>query len=205
VPQLSKLGSLFPFCYLQHRLRCAEYLPIFIQLSLVFVLPFFLLKRLHMIPRAQLWGLISIFGLGGISIAMSVARIIALGISATTTSVAVWTALECSTGIMVACLPALRALLRRPGERSHINSTSRRESLRFPARTRECANESHESKNKTIDDGEQFPLVPVPAGPNEIIKSVDFEIESERASQISRPMTRGRSVNQRLEAWDKPV
>jgi len=63
-----------------------------------------------------MYGLISIFGLGGIAIIMSIARVIALGLSSATTAVAVWTALECSTGIIVACCPVLRVLFRRPSQ-----------------------------------------------------------------------------------------
>lgn len=171
--------------------------------NLVFVLPFFLLKRLRMIPRPQLLGLISVFGLGGIAIVMSIARIIALAISATTTAVAVWTALECSTGIMVACCPALRSLFRRPGDSLVQHSTGG--SLRSPARIRERANSAmaNRSANKNEQDMDRYGLVEVTAGPNMILKNVDFEIESERASQLSRPLEK-RIVNKRHEAWDEP-
>jgi len=134
---------------------------------------------------------------------MSIARIIALAISATTTSVAVWTALECSTGIMVACCPALRSLFRRP-EDSLVQPSSDG-SLRSPARIRERAISAMENRtgNKNEQDMDRYPMVEVTAGPNMIIKNVDFEIESERASQLSRPLEK-RIVNTRVEAWDEP-
>jgi len=81
----------------------------------VFILPFFLLRNLH-ISRRQLYALISNFGLGGFAIIMYVARLIALAFSTTTTQVAVWTALECAVGIVVACCPPLRVLFRRAGD-----------------------------------------------------------------------------------------
>jgi hypothetical protein len=151
-----------------------------------------------MISRPQLVGLISVFGLGGIAIVMSIARIIALAISSSTTAVGVWTALECSTGIMVACCPALRVLLRRPTEVSLEHSSIAPASLRSPARLREMDKSPNQMpvSNKEGD----FLLV----GPNEIIKNVEFEIGSERASQISRPAER-KKVMKRLEAWDEPV
>lgn len=170
-----------------------------IFLIIVFSLPFFLFTKLNMIPRQQLVGLISIFGLGGLSIVMSIARIIALAISATTTAVAVWTALECSTGIMVACCPALRVLLRRPYVGHSMPPST--DSLRSPARLREL-NGSKDQTAVNNAEGDRNPT-PLP-GPNEIFKNVEFEIESERASQLSRPLTgRGKPVNERKEVWDQ--
>ena len=60
---------------------------------------------------------------------ISVARVVALAFSATTPQVAVWTALECSIGIIVACCPVLRLLFRRPGG-SEVNSSVESENVR---------------------------------------------------------------------------
>jgi hypothetical protein len=78
----------------------------------VFIFPFFLIRKLQ-IARQQRWRLVFLFSLGGIAILLSFVRLIAIAVSARTAQVAVWTALECSTAIVVACCPALRPLLRR--------------------------------------------------------------------------------------------
>jgi hypothetical protein len=152
------------------------------DLQIVFILPFFLLRYLH-ISRRQFWGLISIFGLGALAILMSVARIIALAVSATTTQVAVWTALECSIGIIVACCPALRVLLRRAGE----SAPEPMDSLAFVP--------GPETERNEVDE---FPQVDT----SRIYKSVEFEIGSDRGSDFGSHMGRNALYNGRVESWE---
>lgn len=51
--------------------------------------------------------------LGFLTIFAAICRVIAISISATVSTVTAWSALECSTGIMVACIPALNVLVLR--------------------------------------------------------------------------------------------
>lgn len=95
----------------------------------VFILPFFLIRKLQ-ISTQQRWRLVGLFSLGGIAILCSISRLIALAVSAGTAQVAVWTALECSTAIVVACCPALRPLLRRPDAVSPVSNPSYNRSRR---------------------------------------------------------------------------
>lgn len=173
ISDLMSTGPLFRFLHFH---------PVEIKnLQIVFILPFFLLRYIR-ISSPQFWGLISIFGLGALAILMSIARIIALAVSATTTQVAVWTALECSIGIIVACCPALRVLLRRPGESVQESMGSQAEVLR--ART---------ERNEVVG----FPLVDM----TRIYKSVEFEIGSDRGSESGSQMRRNTLYNGRLENW----
>jgi hypothetical protein len=107
---------------------------------------------------------------------MSVARIIALAVSATTTQVAVWTACECSVGIIVACCPALRVLFRRPGE-----SDFRPSSGSEIRRNRGVMSSGGVSTSVSSRHRDEFPLVHVGAG--EIVKTVDVEISSTREEE----------------------
>lgn len=139
---------------------------------LVFILPFFLLRNLH-ISRRQLYGLISIFGLGGIAIIMSVARLIALAFSATTTQVAVWTALECAVGIAVACCPALRILFHRAGDTElHPYST------RSAQGTRNRGDTSTGGVATSVIANQVNELLLVHVGGGQIFKGVETEIAS---------------------------
>ena len=118
---------------------------------------------------------------------MSVARIIALAVSATTTQVAVWTALECSIGIIVACCPALRVLLRRPGD---------------SARSQESNVSPHVSRGRAgteRNEVDEFPLVDTRG---KIYKSVEFEIGSDRGSRMGSGMTAGNVYSGRVESWE---
>jgi hypothetical protein len=131
---------------------------------------------------------------------MSVARIVALAVSATTTAVAIWTALECSIGLIVACCPALRVLLRRPGDRStghHSSAESVHVQQRPPGKQSRRL-----SKRVSGRETEGRMLV---LGPHDrrIYKAVDFEIASDVASESSRqPMRGGNRVSgTRVESW----
>jgi hypothetical protein len=172
----------------------------------VFVLPFFLLKDLH-ITRTQLWGLISLFGLGGLAIIMSIARVVALAISATTSQVAIWTALECSVGILVACCPALRILFRRLRGGSQTSTTQTRSAtlsnnrhsrwslpvkVLLPTKLLPSHHRDGDVEMNEMDER----ILP----PHQIFKNVDFEIDSERASQNSRQKMKDN--NARVEAWE---
>lgn len=79
---------------------------------LVFCFPFPLLRTINL-PRRKLVGLTFAFMLGFLTIFAAVCRVIAISISATVSTVTAWSALECSTGIMVACIPALNVLVSR--------------------------------------------------------------------------------------------
>jgi hypothetical protein len=85
-------------------------------LTEVFILPFFLLKQLQRLSRRQIWGLSFIFGLGGITVCTSIARTLAIAFMADIVHVGVWSVLEVGVGIVVACCPALRVLLRQAGD-----------------------------------------------------------------------------------------
>ena len=183
--QFSFTPRLFPVCHHQHRNRPNEYHPPITSTNLVLILPFFLLRKLQ-ISRRQLWGLVSLFGLGGIGILMSAARIVALAFSATTTQVAIWTALECSIGIIVACCPALRLLFRRPEDRSpsvmfgdgSLTSQNREPVSRGAS---ELSSKPFTLQEKLDKVSAEFRLVEASHG-QYIFKSVDFEIMSERHS-----------------------
>jgi len=164
----------------------------------VFTLPFLLIRQLH-IPKRELWRLVFIFSLGGLAILMSISRIIALAVSATTAQVAVWTALECSTAIMVSCCPALRPLFsRRTGG---TNSSSSHPEISQPSKG--------DSANDTLGDlalatfgeddievGDRETLM-VNHSPPSITKKVEFEIMRERASEV--PSRRYTEVWETLE------
>lgn len=81
-------------------------------MALVFCFPFPLLRTLNL-PRQKLVGLAFAFMLGFLTIFAAICRVIAISISATVSTVTAWSALECSTGIMVACIPALNVLVLR--------------------------------------------------------------------------------------------
>jgi hypothetical protein len=85
-------------------------------LTKVFVLPFFLLKQLQRLSRRQIWGLSFIFSLGGITVGTSIGRTLAIAFMADIVHVGVWSVLEVGVGIIVACCPALRVLLRQAGD-----------------------------------------------------------------------------------------
>ncbi|KAF2500935.1 hypothetical protein BU16DRAFT_522018 [Lophium mytilinum] len=89
----------------------------FISDVFIFALPFPLLRHLKL-KKTQLYGLIFTFGLGLITIAVNVARFTTIIYSNEFNSVYVMSMAEMATSIIVACLPALRPLLRKAGELS---------------------------------------------------------------------------------------
>ncbi|KAF3942448.1 hypothetical protein ABW19_dt0209258 [Dactylella cylindrospora] len=76
----------------------------------IYVLPFPVLKTLTL-NRSQHWGVISIFALGGVCITATIARTVAIGLTANIAQVGFWTSFEQMTGLVVVCVPALKALL----------------------------------------------------------------------------------------------
>lgn len=129
---------------------------------------------------------------------MSVARVVALAVSATTTQVAIWTALECCVGIMVACCPALRVLLRRPGD-SELQGSSMGSHVRV-TRNRNGGTKTSVSvgpRNASGHQTDEFPLVQV--GGAQIFKSIEVEVSSTIESDKSRQDEDG--VNMRRERW----
>lgn len=56
-------------------------------------------------------GVIVLFTLGSLTILAAICRVAVIARTANVTEVTAWTAVECSTGIIVACAPALRVLL----------------------------------------------------------------------------------------------
>src|SRR5579859_4405057 len=95
------------------------------MLTVVFILPFFLLRQLRRLTRRQIWGLCIIFSLGGITVCTSIGRTLAIAFMADTTHVGVWSVLEVGVGIIVACCPALRVLLRKAGDNGQFSSRQR--------------------------------------------------------------------------------
>lgn len=130
---------------------------------------------------------------------MSIARIVALAVSATTTQVAVWAALECSIAIVVACSPVLRPLFRRPGETEFSVSSLRSTHPKGEGRPPTKPNRSNPDRAQDVGstdftrDSSEFEMM-APTNGHHIFKSVDFEISSERASQAG-PATRVRIEN----------
>jgi hypothetical protein len=166
------------------------------QADIVFILPFFLLRYLH-ISRRQFWGLVSIFSLGGIAITISIARVVVLAFSATITEVAVWTALECSVAIIVACCPALRLLFRRP-PRSETDSSVEKENVHHRhGRGRNNVNPKRMDYESSLYEG-SITDTELVAGANGrfIFKHVDFEIKSERGSKTAQ------TIKLRSESWE---
>jgi hypothetical protein len=113
---------------------------------------------------------------------MSVARIVALALSATTTQVAVWTALECSIAIIVACCPALRGLFRGPEPRKFSSSNSGSGHGRPLGNTKsQDVDKTKECATAPWEDDAKLGLVMN----GFVLKNIDFEILSETASHIS--------------------
>lgn len=104
--------------------------------------------------------------------------------------------MECSIGIMVACCPALRVLIRRPDDIEMSRSSALR-NLSFVKRGRESdiSNWIEIHGKDDLSKNTPFRLVAAENG-RYIIKNVDFEIASERASQSGRP------INGRTESWE---
>ncbi|KAK6537125.1 hypothetical protein TWF694_011324 [Orbilia ellipsospora] len=77
---------------------------------MIYTLPFFVLKTLSL-NRRQHWGVISIFALGGLCIASTIGRTIAIGLTSNIPLVGFWTSFEQMTGLVVVCVPALKVLI----------------------------------------------------------------------------------------------
>jgi len=121
---------------------------------------------------------------------MSVARVVALAFSATTTQVAVWTALECSIAIIVACRPALRGLLRssESHESSNLSWGSRHGRKLSTKPKSQAINETKrvsEHQDTLWEDEPTLGLVTSARG-EFVLKSIDTETVS-ATSQTSKP------------------
>jgi hypothetical protein len=162
----------------------------------VFTLPFFLIRKLH-IPKRQRLGLVAIFSLGAIAILMSIARIVALALSATTSQVAVWTALESAMAIIVSCCPALRPLLRRTGNTTTASSNPVDYLPRSKVDSVKDSGSDDGVVKNTFEDGndEAGDILLAPPSRFTIMKNVEFEIHSERGSQVG-PSRR------HMEVWE---
>ncbi|KAJ6256239.1 hypothetical protein Dda_9074 [Drechslerella dactyloides] len=77
---------------------------------MIYTLPFPVLKTLSL-NRRQHWGVISIFALGGLCIACTIGRTVAVGLVSNIPLVGFWTTLEQMTGLIVVCVPALKVLI----------------------------------------------------------------------------------------------
>jgi len=95
---------------------------------LILILPFPLLSKL-VLSRRQIAGLAVTFGLGAITMVVSILRFVSV-MNHKFLPLYVWSVAEICTGIMVVSLPALRPLLRRMGS-GGTNSSKRRASSRI--------------------------------------------------------------------------
>lgn len=84
----------------------------FITDIMVFVLPFPLVPKLTTIPAKQRYGLIAVFSLGAITILVFLVRTVTIAVSTAIAIAAIFTAIECGTAIVVACLPSFRVFLK---------------------------------------------------------------------------------------------
>lgn len=89
----------------------------------IFIIPFPLLPQLQLAGKQKL-ALCLTFSLGAITIIVCIARAIAIAVSGNIAQVAILTAMECSTAMLVASLPAMRVLLKQT-VRKTTNSQSR--------------------------------------------------------------------------------
>lgn len=85
--------------------------------STVFVLPFPLLRHLHL-NRNQIYGLLLTFALGLATIAVNLARFITIQTGNNWNAVFIWSMAEMAVAIIVVSLPALKTLLRRKNKTS---------------------------------------------------------------------------------------
>lgn len=83
----------------------------------VFVLPFLLLRHLHL-NRNQIYGLLVTFALGLATIAVNLARFITIQTGNNWNAVFIWSMAEMAVAIIVVSLPALKTLLRRKNKTS---------------------------------------------------------------------------------------
>ncbi|KAK6346505.1 hypothetical protein TWF696_006630 [Orbilia brochopaga] len=89
---------------------------------MIYTLPFPVLKSLSL-NRRQHWGVISIFALGGLCIACTIGRTVAVGLVSNIPLVGFWTSLEQTTGLIVVCVPAFKVLIME--HRSRDNSRAK--------------------------------------------------------------------------------
>ncbi|EPS38484.1 hypothetical protein H072_7780 [Dactylellina haptotyla CBS 200.50] len=74
----------------------------------LYLLPILFLKSMRRsLPRYQFSGILCLFGLGGLYIGVCIGRFITSGVEGRIPSLAVWTAFEMATGLMVICCPVL--------------------------------------------------------------------------------------------------
>ncbi|KAI5199248.1 hypothetical protein E4T39_06332 [Aureobasidium subglaciale] len=91
--------------------------------AIVFVLPFPLLRHLHL-GRSQIYGLLITFALGIATITVNLARFITIQVGNNWNAVFIWSMVEMTVAIIVVSLPALKTLLRRKKNNTSSNSYS---------------------------------------------------------------------------------
>lgn len=96
----------------------------------IFIIPFPLLPQLQLAGKQKL-ALCVTFSLGAITIVVCIARAVAIAVSGNIAQVAILTAFECSTAMVVASMPAMRVLLKQT-VRKASNSQSRSRSNGSP-------------------------------------------------------------------------
>lgn len=144
---------------LDTRIKCyssTEVLPFVVSVILdvvvdicIFIIPFPILRTMQSISQKQKWGIIGTFSIGVITIIIAVVRVVILAISATISTAAVLTAVECFGSMAVACLPSMRVLLK---------------SDRFRRRNRQSGKSdySDEAMNDIVSEVSSMNAVPSP-------------------------------------------
>lgn len=80
--------------------------------ALIFVIPFSLIPALKSMPRLQLVGLISTFSLGLVTLILLIIRAVLIRVDRQFALVAIMSAVEFCTSMVVACMPALKVLVK---------------------------------------------------------------------------------------------
>ena len=139
-----------------------------------------------------MWGLISVFVLGGIIIVTSIIRISSFALHATTTQITILMAVESSLGIIVACCLPLRIVFVQPNKTAEQYTIPKDREFGIRTRVENGASEL-DKMNRW-----QMELVPHIPFARRFLKLVEFDVNSERASQLSKVPPKGR----RVEAWE---
>lgn len=157
----------------------------------VFVIPFFIVKSLKLRQR-QTIGLIGVFSLGLITMAMSLARFAVYSASVdydlSDADGAVWCTAEMCTAIIVASLPGLKALIVQSisptGTHNRSNAGYYRTGPERPSHSLNGRNSTRASQPKLYpDDDSEFELMPIGLLPD--IKRGDSKIKDVAVPQIT--------------------
>ena len=171
----------------------------FITDILIFIIPFPVIRSLKTLNSRQKYSLIFTFSLGVITIIVATTRAVLLALAGSISEAAVLSALECCTAILVACLPALRVLLKiRPFQRRSLRksnnnqnqnqnnndddedvtiSTSNVNSYDIESATSECEyvlNDGGYMDKNEYEKRKQAPLPPLPLSIDSDMKSLPF-------------------------------